>query len=135
MNNVVISGNLGKAPELKDTTTGKVMANFSVALYCGKDRDGEPKTLWVNCTAWERAAEQAGRMDKGTPVVVSGRMDCYKNREGQMVMQLSVQEIQRCERYVRDDTREATPRSGAHKPSGSMPPDATAGVGDDDIPF
>lgn len=52
MNNVSISGNLTRDPELRSTNTGKQVANISMAINMGKD-----KTEYVNCVAWEKTAE------------------------------------------------------------------------------
>ena len=43
MLNITAHGNIGRDPELKETTSSQV-ANFSIATRTGKD-----ETTWINC--------------------------------------------------------------------------------------
>ena len=69
MNKVIISGNLGKEPELRDAG-GTPVANFSVAVKGYKD-----ETEWVNVVAWDKTASNCKKfLDKGSKVLVEGRL-------------------------------------------------------------
>jgi single-strand DNA-binding protein len=74
---IQIVGNLTRDPELKFTTTGKALVNFSVATSTSrKGEDGTwidaDVTFW-NCTAWEQIAENvAESLVKGDAVTVLG---------------------------------------------------------------
>ncbi len=52
MNIVIFNGNITKDIDLRMSTGGKHVANFSVALNNGKD-----DATFINCVAWEKTAE------------------------------------------------------------------------------
>lgn len=73
--NVTISGNVGRDPESRFTTTGTQILTFSVALWTGKNKDtGESnKSYWVNVTLFnEIAAQYESILRKGIRVTVRG---------------------------------------------------------------
>jgi single-strand DNA-binding protein len=79
VNKVILIGNLGKKPEIRYTSSGIPVANFSVATTerFGKDEAGERKehTEWHRCVAWRKLAEICGQyLDKGTKVYLEGRI-------------------------------------------------------------
>jgi len=60
VNKVILIGNLGKDPEIRYTTGGQAVANFSIATTEGrKNKDGERQeyTEWHRIVAWGRLAE------------------------------------------------------------------------------
>lgn len=79
----IVTGNLGKDPELKETRSGKKMCTFSVAS--SEKRGDKEDTTWVDCVAFEELAEAiCGDLNKGMRVVVSGRiaMEKFEKRDG-----------------------------------------------------
>ena len=70
-------GRLGKDPEIRYTSDGKAVANFSIA--CGDDykaKSGEKveQTNWINIVAWGRLAEICGEyLNKGSQVYLAGK--------------------------------------------------------------
>jgi len=88
MNKAIIIGHLGKDPEVRSTTTGKQVANFSVATserFTSKDGTKNTKTEWHNIVAWGRNAEVCERyLHKGDPVMIEGSIQTRKweDREG-----------------------------------------------------
>lgn len=78
LNKVMLIGNLGKDPELRYTTSGKAVANFSLATSeSWKDADGnaQEKTEWHNIVAWQKLAEICGEwLKKGKKVYIEGRI-------------------------------------------------------------
>ena len=72
-----VIGNVGREPEMRYTTSGTAVCDFSVAINSSwKDGDGElhESVEWVNVVAWKRLAEICGEyLKKGAPVFVSGR--------------------------------------------------------------
>lgn len=78
INNIIISGNLGKDAEVRESRDGKLFTRFSIAFEeRKKDRKGE----WVDETGWigavifgERGEKLAEALKKGTPVTVSGKL-------------------------------------------------------------
>ena len=57
MNFVILSGRLTRDPEIRYTDSKKAVVSFSLAVDDGKDRDGNRKTQFINCVAWEKTAE------------------------------------------------------------------------------
>ena len=87
-NKVQLIGNLGKAPEVKNTESGKKLAKFSVATNeTYKNAKGEKvtDTQWHNVIAWGATAEFAEKyLDKGTEVVIEGKLmnNTYTDKDG-----------------------------------------------------
>lgn len=79
-----VTGNVGKQPEMKTTSTGKAMTSFSVAsTYSPKG--GEPRTTWVDVICFDEQAEQvAERVSKGARICVTGRLELerYQRKDG-----------------------------------------------------
>jgi single-strand DNA-binding protein len=88
LNKVLLIGYAGADSEMKFTTAGIPVANFSLAVKeVYKNGDGEKKTntLWIRCVAWRRWAEIAGEfISKGKFLYVEGRLQLrsYEDREG-----------------------------------------------------
>ena len=78
VNKVILIGNLGRDPEVRNTPSGQTVASFSVATSRRwKDRDGnrQEQTEWHNVVCWGRQAEIAGQyLTKGKQVFVEGRL-------------------------------------------------------------
>jgi hypothetical protein len=67
----IASGSLSRDPEMKTTTTGKYVSEFSI--IAGKKPDGT--TRFVNCKAWNDLAQAAASLRKHDSVMVAGRLD------------------------------------------------------------
>lgn len=79
MNKVFLLGNLGNDPEVRNTTTGKQVANFSLATSEKfKDKlNGEAKSVteWHNVVVWSNLASIAGQyLKKGSKVLIVGKV-------------------------------------------------------------
>lgn len=78
MNRATIVGHIGRDAELRFTSNGTAVVNFSVATTeTWSDRGGEKKkhTEWHNVTVWgARAEELAPVLLKGAKVFVEGRL-------------------------------------------------------------
>jgi len=89
LNKVMLIGHVGADSEMKFTSAGIPVANFSLAVKeVYKNGDGEKKTntLWIHCVAWRRWAEIVGEhVSKGKLLYVEGRLQLrvYEDREGQ----------------------------------------------------
>lgn len=80
MNKVILVGNVGQDPEVKTTSGGKSVVNFSIAT-----RDGKDETTWHRIIAFEKLADLVGEyVTKGQQVAVVGRLKYgkYKNKDG-----------------------------------------------------
>ena len=78
VNKVILIGRLGGDPELKYTTGGTAVANFSLATNTSwKDADGnkQEKTDWHRIVVWRKLAEFAGEwLKKGSYIFLEGRL-------------------------------------------------------------
>ena len=77
-NKVQLIGNLGNAPEVKTTESGKKLARFSVATnesYRNAKGEKVTETTWHNLVAWGKVADLAEKfLHKGTEVVIEGKL-------------------------------------------------------------
>lgn len=78
VNKVIIVGRLGRDPEMRYTSSGTAVVNFSLATnHFMKDQDGNnnEQTEWHNVVAFGRTAEIASEyLSKGRLVYVEGRL-------------------------------------------------------------
>ena len=78
VNKVMLIGRLGKDPELRYTTNGQPVANFTVAtteVRGSKDTEKQEYTEWHRVVAWGRLAEICGEyLSKGKMVYVEGSL-------------------------------------------------------------
>lgn len=75
MNQLIITGNLGKDPNVRMAKTGNAVASFSVAVS-RKNPNGEGfLTTWINVVAFKKLAESVGnQLKKGARVIVTGHL-------------------------------------------------------------
>ncbi len=89
---VHIAGHLGKKPETRFTPSGQKVTNFSIATNHRKGK--EEITVWVKIVMWgDRFDKILSYMDKGTAVIVTGRMNppsTYTDKEGRTQCNLEV---------------------------------------------
>jgi single-strand DNA-binding protein len=82
MNKVILSGNLGKDPELRYTASGTAVASFSLATtekVKNQAGEWEDKTEWHNVVFWARRAEVLGEhATKGMKLLVEGKLRTRK---------------------------------------------------------
>ena len=79
LNEATLLGNLGKAPEVRLTPSGKKRISFSLATSKRyRDNNGEQKelTYWHSCTAWGKVADtiEALNLQGGTALLVRGEI-------------------------------------------------------------
>lgn len=88
MNNLVITGNLGKDPKLAFSKDGKAVASFSLAVGQRAKKDGEwvdVEPMWFQVTFFGIPGERVvDRYKSGDTVTVSGRLgqSSYVDKEG-----------------------------------------------------
>jgi single-strand DNA-binding protein len=72
MQNIIISGNVGKDAELRTVRDNQVLS-FNVGVKNGFGKDAG--SVWYRCSLWGKAAEVfAGSLKKGTKVFISGEL-------------------------------------------------------------
>ena len=87
-NKVQLIGNLGNAPEVRNTETGKKLVRFSVATneqYKNAKGERVTETQWHNLIAWGKVADIAEKfLAKGTEVAIEGKLinRNYMDKEG-----------------------------------------------------
>ena len=80
MNKVQLMGRLVRDPELKELTSGKKVANFTLAVDYARDKDGNKLTNFIPCMAWERRGEVISQyFSKGQRMLVSDGMMMVRN--------------------------------------------------------
>lgn len=73
-NHVEMRGNIGHVPELRKTSKGQAVTNVSIAVYNGKDADGNAKKEWFTWVIWGKKAEDfCLYASKGDRVTFEGR--------------------------------------------------------------
>ena len=88
VNKVILVGNLGGAPELRYTPSGKPMTRFSLATNeAWLDGAGtrQEHTEWHTIVVWTRQAEPCAQyLGKGSSVYVEGKLrtHTYTDKEG-----------------------------------------------------
>jgi single-strand DNA-binding protein len=77
---ITIVGNVGRDPELRYTTSGSPVCDFSVAVNerwtDSQTNEQKDKTTWFRVTCWNRLAETVNQyVQKGRQVLVVGTID------------------------------------------------------------
>jgi single-strand DNA-binding protein len=130
MNIAILTGNLGRDPELRQHNGDNIL-NFAIGVAIGtKDK---PEPMWVDCALWgKRATSLQPYMAKGQRVTVSGpiKLEEYKAKDGtpKTRLRLSVDQI---DLPPKGDAPAQTQQT--QQPQ-SAPAGAMADM-DDDIPF
>ena len=136
VNKVFLIGNLGRDPEVRYTTSGTAVANFTLATTeRWNDPSGErkEKTEWHRIVVWGKQAEIAGEyLAKGRQIYVEGSLQTreWTDREGQKRYTTEVK-AQRFQMLGRRDDAPAQ-MSGHDAPAVA---EGDAGYNEDDIPF
>lgn len=82
MTQIAIRGNITAPVEIRYTSSGKAVGNVTVAVNRGKDDNKQ--TDFYRVTLWESLAENAAQLEKGTSVLVIGRMESrdFEDKQG-----------------------------------------------------
>jgi single-strand DNA-binding protein len=127
---ITVVGNLTADPELRFTPSGAAVANFTVAStprtldkQSNEWKDGE--TMFLNCSVWRQAAENAAEsLQRGMRVVVSGRMRArsFETREGEKrtVFEIDVDEVGPSLKYATAKVTKTTRSGGQGGQSGGQ---------------
>ena len=142
LNMMMIIGNLGQDPEMRYTSNGSAVTNFSVAVnerYTTRDGEQREETEWFRVVAWNRLAETCSQyLSKGRQVYVQGRMKTRSWEDSEGAKRYTTELIAREVKFLgtrRDgedaggtaDAAAAAAASGATAAEGEIDPD--------DLPF
>ncbi|MGB3160939.1 MAG: single-stranded DNA-binding protein [Carnobacterium sp.] len=147
INNVVLTGRLTKDADLRYTSNGIAVANFTVAVNRKFKKDGQPEADFINCVIWRNGAEAlANHTRKGSLIGVEGSIQTrsYDNDDGKKVYvtEVVVKDFTFLESKgssesttapAKNETKEKYPDFGNKDPfdKSSQPID----ISDDDLPF
>ncbi|HET7214206.1 MAG TPA: single-stranded DNA-binding protein [Terriglobia bacterium] len=151
VNKVILIGRVGRDPEVRYTSGGAPVANFSVATdESFKSRNGEQQqhTEWHKVVAWNKLAEICGEyLTKGKLVYIEGSIRSREWEDQSGNKRTTVEIVARNMQMLgsRSDAERAAaggPRPAASRPqapeepadSGPEPP-PEGEITDDDIPF
>jgi single-strand DNA-binding protein len=129
MNIAILTGNLGRDPELRQHNGDNIL-NFAIGVQTGtKDR---PETMWVDCALWgKRATSLQPYLAKGHRVTVSGpiKLEAYTAKDGtaKTRLRLSVDQV--------DLPPKGEPPVQAQQVQQAQQPGSALDGLDDDIPF
>ena len=97
VNLCMFMGHAGKDWEFRVLPTGTQVLSGSLAISKGKDKSGNDRgTVWVQCKVWGKYAEVIegwGGVRKGDLVLVRGRWDQNKGKDGKVFESLIVDEL------------------------------------------
>lgn len=86
MNKIMLLGRLVRDPEVRYTTTGKVVCQFTLAVDRPfTNQDGQREADFINVVVWGKTAELCGNsLMKGHRVLVDGRLQIrsYDGKDG-----------------------------------------------------
>lgn len=130
INKVILTGNLTRDPEAKQTATGIAVCSFTIAVNGIKD-----KTSFVDCTAWDKtAAVVTQHLRKGSKIGVVGRleMQTWQSKDGQnrskLIVTVSEIEFLSAKSSAPADGNQKAPEAPADEFDGVQPEG-------DDVPF
>lgn len=86
--NLILSGRLGRDPEMKFTPSGSAVCSFSVATDHTYVSNGQKvkETTWFRVSVWGKLAEVCNQyLKKGSLVLVDGRLTPDKSTGGPRV--------------------------------------------------
>ena len=88
INKVILVGNLGAKPDIRFSSDGKAIANFSLATSeSWKDKEGnkQERTEWHKVSVFGKLADVCQKyLDKGSKIYVEGKLQTRKwdNKDG-----------------------------------------------------
>ena len=140
LNVIAIMGRLARDPELRQTTTGKNVASFTLAVDRGrKDENGQNQTDWLNVVAWEKTAEFVCRyFSKGNLIAVTGRLQSRsyqdKNGNNRTAVEVLASQVSFCGKKKQENRQEER-RENAPSYSQGNDTDFALIEDDGDLPF
>ena len=121
LNVVAIMGRFARAPELRQTTTGKNVASFRIACDCGRrDSNGQSQADWLDVVAWDCTAEFVCKyFQKGSLIAIDGRLQSrsYQDKNGQnrTAVEIAAQNVSFC---GSKESASPAPQNAAQRPAG-----------------
>lgn len=139
LNRVVLTGNLTRDPELKNTSSDLKVCRMRVACNGRVKRGGEwqDKANYFDVTCFGSQAENCARyLSKGRQIAIDGRLDWQEwEKDGQK--RQAVQIIAETVQFISDGSDDGNRGGSSQAATQGEPaaPPVTAPPEDDDIPF
>ena len=140
LNRVFLIGRLTKDPEVRQTSNGTPVTNFTIAINRKyKSTSGELKedTTYVGVVAWQKLAELCKQfLAKGRAVLVEGKMQnrSWETEDGQKRSTLEIR-ADRIEFLDREPRSDSPGSSAEATESPSVSNEPVSEKSDDDLPF
>ena len=83
LNRIVLIGRLVRDPDLRYTSSGTPVCNFTLAVERGfKNKNGDKEVDFIDIVAWRKLGETAAQhLNKGRLVAVDGRLQIRKSKK------------------------------------------------------
>ncbi len=139
LNKVFLIGNLTRPPELRYTPSGTAVSDLRLAVnraYTTQGGDKREETYFLTVVVWGKQAESSAQyLDKGSPVLVEGRLQT-REWEGKDGQRRNVVEVvaDRVQFLGRGKAAAGAPAMGAAASGDAEPLEEPAGSGDE-VPF
>lgn len=135
---LILVGHLGSEPEMRYTSSGVPVTNFSLAVnrrWTNQEGQTQEKTTWFRVSMWRRQAEVASQyLAKGAKIMVVGEIENarpYTDRDGNLQASIEVTANQ----FQFLDSRAASSGNGAEA-NGTVVTNGVVAEGEkEDIPF
>ncbi len=144
LNKVMLIGNLGRDPEVRQSTNGNTIANLAIATTERfKDKTGEwsEKTEWHRVVAFgSRADVMAKYLKKGSSVFIEGHLQTrsWDDKDGvkRYSTEVVMRDFQFLDRAGGDSSKGNYNQAPSQATGGfSQEPSSETVIDDDDIPF
>lgn len=142
-NNVTVTGNLTRDPELRFTASGQARTLFGIAVNRSwrnrQTQEWEEATSFFNIVAWGEMGENAAQsLAKGTRVIVTGRLEQRSwetdNNEKRSIVEIVADDIAPSLRFATAEITKTERRGGgdfsggggaSSRPVDNAPPDTS----------
>lgn len=142
INSVALNGRLTRDVDLRYTTSGIAVGQFTVAVDRRfKSKSGNRETDFISCQIWRKSAENlANYAHKGSLIGIEGRIQTrtYDNKQGQKiyVTEVIVENFSLLEPKPAQQTDNARVSSNRDtQGTTNQPSGKPIDVNDDDLPF
>jgi len=146
INTVILVGRAGRDAELRNTTSGTPVVNFSIATTEARKNkqtnEYEEETDWHNITAWQNT-DYAKTIKKGDLVYIQGKAKTRKYQDSNGNDKISPEVVISFGGKIQVLQRKDSPATGATEAQGGQPDSKpeqstysqSSDALDDDIPF
>lgn len=142
-NKAILIGRLGRDPEVRYTTSGTAVTDFSVAtneVWTDQNGERQERTEWHRIVVWRRLAEICEKyLRKGSLVMIEGRIQTreWDDRDGNRRRTTEIRAFGMKMLDSRTDRMGGGPPADrpARRSSSPSQPSQEVEITDDDIPF